>query len=50
MVQTQGGMVLVVSIWDDGATNMNWLDSCLVADYQVERGVLGGKRHVCRLH
>ena len=29
------GMVLVLSIWDDASTNMNWLDSCAVAEYQT---------------
>ena len=26
------GMVMVLSIWDDSAANMNWLDACTVAD------------------
>jgi len=31
----KGGMVLVLSIWDDSSSNMNWLDSCTVNSDQA---------------
>jgi hypothetical protein len=38
-------MVLVLSIWDDGATHMNWLDSRFPPDAQP--GAFGVLRGPC---
>jgi len=37
------GLVLALSLWDDGATNMRWLDSTFPADEPASRpGVMRG--------